>query len=126
MHTKRHTIAFELIRDQPAGFTALVFDETVEKAFGHTRIALSLPKDFIHVTVLIHRSPQIGLLALNQDNHFLEMPGTDQTALAFFQFSSIIRAKLLTPFWCRFINDRDVGFCQELFDFTEAEPEPMV
>jgi hypothetical protein len=46
--------------------------------------------------------------------------------LPFFEFSSIVRPKLLTPLPNRFIRDGDPTFGEEFFDFTKAEAEPMV
>jgi hypothetical protein len=46
--------------------------------------------------------------------------------LPFFEFSSIVGPKLLTPWPNRFIRDGDPTFGEEFFDFTKAEAEPMV
>jgi len=54
------------------------------------------------------------------------MPRIAYAALPFFEFSSIVRPKLLTPLPNRFICDGAPTFGEEFFDFTEAEAEPMV
>ncbi len=46
--------------------------------------------------------------------------------MPFFEFSRIVRSKLLTPLPNRFICDGDPTFGEEFFDFTKAEAEPMV
>jgi hypothetical protein len=119
-------ITSEFVGDQPAGFAPLAFEQATEKPFSSLLIAAALHENINDIAVLIDGSPQILLLSLNRDKHFVEMPGVTQAALSFFQFASISRTKLLTPLTNGFIGDGDAAFCEELFDFTETEAEPMV
>jgi hypothetical protein len=68
-------IASEFVCDQPARFTSLAFEKTAEKAFSRTLIATALHQNINGIVVLINRTPQIVLVTVNRDKHFIEIPG---------------------------------------------------
>ncbi len=104
----------------------MAFDETAGKPFGRALIATTLHQNIKAIAVLIDGTPQIVALPLNGDKDFVDVPGIAQASLLFFEFSGIVRPKLLTPLPNRFICDGDPTFGEEFFDFTKAEAEPMV
>ncbi len=104
----------------------MAFDETAEKPFGRALIAPTLYQNIKAIAVLIDGTPQIVALPLNGDKDFVDMPGVAYAALQFFEFSSIVGPKLLTPLTNGFIRDGDASFGEEFFDFAKAEAEPMV
>ncbi len=122
----RGGVALEFVGHQPSWFTALAFEEMAKEAFGRLFISPMLHENINRVAVLVHGPPQIVLLPLNRDKDFIKVPGISQTPLALFQLARILRPKLLTPLSNRFIGDGDAPFGEQLFDFTEAETEPMV
>ncbi len=119
-------IAAKFVGDYPPRFPTLTFEQAVEKPFRGTLIAAALHQHINDIAVLINGTPEILALALDRDKHFVDMPHIAQAALPFFEFSSIVRPKLLTPLPNRFIRDGDPTFGEEFFDFTKAEAEPMV
>jgi hypothetical protein len=104
----------------------LAFEETAEKPFGRALIAPTLHQNIKAIAVLIDGTPQIVALPLNGDKDFVDMPGVAYAALPFFEFSSIVGPKLLTPLPNRFICEGEPTFGEEFFDFTKAEAEPIV
>jgi hypothetical protein len=89
-------------------------------------VATTLHQNINRVAVLIDGTPQMLALPLNGDKDFVAMSRIAKAALPFFECSSIVRPKLLTPWPNRFIRDGDPTFDEEFFDFTKAEAEPMV
>jgi hypothetical protein len=119
-------IASEFVGDQPPGFTALAFDQATKKPFSRTLIAAVLHQNINDIAVLIHSAPEVVALSLNRNKDFVDMPGVAETSLSLFEFSGIVRAKLLAPLTNGFIGDRDATFGKQFFDLSEAEAEPMV
>ena len=58
-------VAAQLVGDESSRRTALSFQQRTEKARSGSPIAPGLEEDVDHVTVLVNRTPQISLLALD-------------------------------------------------------------
>jgi hypothetical protein len=119
-------IASKFIGDQSTWFGPLPFKKATEKAFSRPLIATVLHENIKAIAVLIDGTPEVVALSLNRNKDFVDMPGVAETSLSLFEFSGIVRPKLLTPLPNRFICDGDPTFGKEFFDFTKAEAEPMV
>jgi len=67
---------------------------------GHFVISSPLDQTINRVAILIDRTPEILVFALNGDDRFIQMPVITQPALAFVQSSRIRWAKLqgLSPY----------------------------
>src|SRR5579864_1907645 len=89
-------------------------------------ITVGLNQDVDHVAVLIHRTPEILLLAVDANENFVQVPHIAEAALAPLQFSGIVRTELLTPEPNRFIRDDDSAFGEKVLDISEAQAESMV
>ena len=79
-----------------------------------------------HVAVLIHGTPEILSLAVDSNENFVQVPTIAEAALPLLQFSSILRAELLTPQTNRFIGDNDATLGEKILDIAEAQAETMV
>jgi hypothetical protein len=119
-------IASQFVSDQPPWFTPLAFEQAAEKPFRRALIATPLHQEINGITVLVDGPPQIVPLSLNGDKDFINVPRVAEASLSFFQFASIIRAKLLAPLSNGFIGDGDTTFGEEFFDFTKTQAESMV
>lgn len=132
MRNRRHdlsvsrVIAFQFVREEPARFTALAFDQAAKEADGGLFIASPLHKDINGVAILINRLPEVLMFALNGDDGFIDVPRITQAALALLECARLGRTKLQTPLSDTFIRDENAAFSQELFDFTKAETEAMI
>lgn len=99
MRNRRHdlsvsrVIAFQFVREEPARFTALAFDQAAKEADGGLFIASPLHKDINGVAILINRSPEVLMFALNGDDGFIDVPRITQAALALLECARIGRAK---------------------------------
>ena len=100
--------------------------QSSKEPFRGALIAVRLHQDVDHVAVLIHRTPQILLLAVDSNEDLVQVPSIAEAALAPLQFSSIVRTELLTPVPNRFVRDNDSAFGEKILDMAEAQAETMV
>jgi len=121
----RGIIISQFIGDHPAGLTALAFAETAKEAHRRLLVASPLHQASNHVAVLVDRSPQILLFALEGHKHFIKMPRITQPTLSRLQCPRVRRSTLPAPWANGFVGDGDAWFRQSLFDFTEPEAEAM-
>jgi len=132
MFDRRHdltvggVITTEFVGKEPARFPTLTFDQTAKEADSGFFIASSLHENIDGIAILIDRTPEIVLGALNGDNGFIQMPGITQATLSLFLSSRIGRAKFQAPPPYRFVGHDDAPFSEEFFDFTEAQTETMI
>ncbi len=68
-------IAFQFVRDQPSGFTALAFEQPAEKAFRRLLIPSALDEKINDIAVLVHGTPQIVAFPLDGHKNFVDVPG---------------------------------------------------
>jgi len=66
-------IASKFVGNEPAGITALAFDETAEKAFSRRLIAAALHQNVNHIAVLVHGTLEILAFPLNGDKYFVDV-----------------------------------------------------
>jgi hypothetical protein len=83
--------------------------------------AACLHQDVNYVTVLIHRPPEILLLAIDSNEDFIQVPAVAEAALTPLQTTSIPRTKLLTPDSNRFIRYGDSAFGEKILDISETQ-----
>ncbi len=121
----RGIITSQCIGDQPAGLTALAFEETAKEAHRRLLVASPLHQDINRVAVLVDRSPQILLFALDAHKPFIKMPRITESTLSLLHCPSVSRSKLPAPLANGVVGDGEASFRQSLFDFTETEAEAM-
>jgi hypothetical protein len=87
---------------------------------------MPLNQDVDHVTILIHGTPQILLLAINPNENLIQVPVIAQSPLSSLQFPSIGRTELLTPLPDRLVRHDDSALGKKILDITEAQAEAMI
>jgi hypothetical protein len=75
---------------------------------------------------LIHCPPQIVLLALNREPHFIHLPLVAGPRTPPTELISVGLTKFMAPLANGFIRNDDSTFQQELFAIPEAQAEPKV
>jgi len=121
----RGIITSQFIGDHPAGLTALTFAETATEAPRRLLVASPLRQDINRVAVLVDRSPQILLFALEGHKHFIKMPRITKSTLSLLQYPRVRRSTLPAPWAKGCVGDGEASFRQSLFDCTEPEAEAM-
>lgn len=108
-------------------FFALPAQWYSKESFGGALIAAWLNQDVNHVTVLIHRPPEILLLAVDSNEDFVQVPAVAEAALMALQTTGIARTELrLTPDSNPFIRHGDSAFGEKILDISETQTETMI
>ena len=92
-----NTIASQFIGHYFPGFIMMILQQTYEKALGRLAVASCLQKHIDHLAILINRSPQVLLLALDLHKHCVDAKGISKSLMSAFQALDIDGAKLVTP-----------------------------
>tara|TARA_B100001013_G_C24516324_1_gene405089 strand:- start:92 stop:442 length:351 start_codon:yes stop_codon:yes gene_type:complete len=98
----------------------------VEEAFGGFAISPERHQNIDHVSILIHRSPQIVSLAPDRDKELVNMPDVAQASLLPAHTPSIVGAKLAAPSPNRLIGDGDPSLGEQVLDVSKAEGEAVI
>ena len=69
------SIALQLVGDDPEWLLALTAQQSAKEPLGCTLIAARLQQNIDDITVLIHGTPKILLLAVDSDEEFVQIPG---------------------------------------------------
>src|SRR5689334_13293018 len=85
----RCTITLQFIGDDHTWNILQSFKELTEKSLGGFLVATALHQDIQHVSLLIHRTPQVMSLATNRKKHLVQMPLVTRTVTATAQFVGI-------------------------------------
>ena len=85
-----------------------------------------LDEDVGHVTVLIHRTPQLLPLAVDRDKDFIQEPRVPEAALPSFQLTCVLRTELQTPLPDGFVGNDDPALGEQIFHIPEAQAKPIV
>lgn len=64
----RRSIALQFIRNDHTRYVVQLFEELTKEALSGMFVASALHQDIQHVAILIHRSPEVMLLASNREN----------------------------------------------------------
>ena len=70
----RRRVAFELVGDQHTRRTAVLPEQLAHEPHGCVPVAPALHQHVKHRAMLVHRTPQPALLAVDRDDHFIEVP----------------------------------------------------
>jgi hypothetical protein len=70
----RSPITLQLIGDDHARNVVQPFEQLAEKSLSGLFVAVALYKDIEHISVLIHRSPQILSLATDAEEDLIQVP----------------------------------------------------
>ena len=124
--TMGSAIASKLVCHQLPRCLPLVLQHFAEEAFGGFAISPARHQNVDHVSILIHRSPQIVSLALDRDEELVNVPDVPESALFSSNCSSVSRTEFQTPVPNRLVGDRDATLREQVFHVTKAESEPMV
>jgi len=79
-----------------SGF-ALTAQQSAKEPLGGTLIAARLQQNIDDITVLIHGTPQILLLAIDSDEQFVQIPGITESSLFLLETSEIVGAEFPAP-----------------------------
>ena len=101
----RSGVASQLVGEELPGHPALPFQQLPKEAFGGFPITAWLNEDVEHVTVLVHRTPEILPLSLDGDEDLVQVPDIAEAPLALLESSRVLGSKSESPKSDRFIRN---------------------
>src|SRR6266487_9146 len=122
----RRTITGEFVGNDHARDVGEPFEQLTEKSFGCMLVTSALYQDIQHVAVLIHRPPQVVLLATNREYDLVQMPFVPTARTAVAQFIGVGLSKLQAPLMDGFIREDDTALGHQLFDISITEGETEI
>jgi hypothetical protein len=120
------TIAFQLVGNDPEWLLALTAQQSAREPLGCTLIAARLQQNIDDITILIHGTPKILLLAVDSDEKFVQIPGITEASLFTLKASGIVGSEFPAPLTDGFVRNNDSAFGQKIFHITEAQTEAMI
>ena len=120
------SIALQLVGDDPEWLLALTAQQSAKEPLGCTLIAARLQQNINDITILIHGTPKILLLAVDSHEEFIQIPGITEASLFLLKTSGIVGSEFPAPLPYGFVRNNYSAFGQKIFNITEAQTEAMI
>ena len=120
------SIALQLVGDDPEWLLALTAQQSAKEPLGCTLIAARLQQNIDDITILIHGTPKILLLAVDSDEEFVQIPGITEPSMFLLETSGKVGSEFPAPSPDGFVRDHDSAFGQKIFNITKAQTEAMI
>ena len=120
------SIALQLVGDDPEWLLALTAQQSAKEPLGCTLIAARLQQNIDDITILIHGTPKILLLAVDSDEEFVQIPGITEASLFLLKTSGIVGSEFPAPLADGLVRNNYPAFGQKIFNITEAQTEAMI
>lgn len=121
-----NAVAPQLICDDSSRFPATRSQQSLEEAHRSLSISAPLQEYINHLTVLIHRTPEIVLLALDLHEDLIDEEGVTESLVPAPKFPGVLWPKLDAPQSDRYVADRDSALRHEIFDVTSTQIEAVI
>jgi hypothetical protein len=108
----RDAVTSQLVRHYLSRFTAIISKQPFEKPLSSCAVASCLQKHIDYLSVLINRSPQILMVALDLQEHFADEKCISKSLMSTLQPIGVFGSKLVTPQANRLIACCNTSFSQ--------------
>ena len=122
----RSRIASQLIGHELPGWSLLMLQRLAKKPLRSSAIPPLGHQNIDHVSVLIHRAPQIMEAPADLEEDLVDVPNIPEPSSFLSQNASVPWAELRTPAPDGLVRHGDAAFCQQIFHVAEAQREPVV
>ena len=116
----------QLISNKLQRWPLLVLQNLAKEALGSSLVSVTGDQDVEDIAVLIHRSPEITLLAADRNEQLIHVPDVTETTLSPAQGSRGLRSELPAPGPNGFVGHRDAALGEKVLSVAKAQREPMV
>ena len=116
-------VASQFVGNDPQWFGPLAPQQSPKEPFCGALITMRLDQDVDRVSILIHGTPQILLLAVDSNEDLIQVPVVAKPSLTSLQFPSIVRTEFLTPPSNRLIGHDDSPLGEKILDLSKAQAE---
>jgi len=122
----RHAVAFQFIGDEDPRDVLQPLQETLEEALRRPGIAAGLDQNIKYDAVLIDGAPEIMQLALDPNEHLVQVPLVTGLGAAPTKIVREARAKFQAPAPDALVGDKHAALGQEQLDVPKAQTEYVV
>ncbi len=122
----RRAVAPQLVGNDHPRHVPQALQQLAEEPLGGLFVPAALHQDVQDVAILIHGTPQIMILAVDLNEHLIEVPLISGPGTSSAQSISVCLAELEAPFSDGLIRESDAAYGQYLFNVTVAESETKI
>ena len=119
----RNAVAAQAVGDEALWLVLQPSEQAPEEAFGGRGIPPVLNQDVEHHTVRVDRAPEVVHLAIDFQEHLIEVPSVARLRPPPAELASEIGAELEAPLPYALVSDRDAPLGQEQFNVPETQAE---
>ena len=120
------TVASQLVGHETTRFLSLAFQESPKESPRRTPVLTRLYEKVDHVTVLIHRAPEILALPVDRHEDFVQKPGISEATLSSLQAPRVVGAERSAPLPNRLVRHDDSSLGKQILDIAEAHAVSVV
>jgi hypothetical protein len=122
----RGLIACQLVGDNHPRHIPQTLEQFMEKPLGCFGVSPRLHQDVEHVAVLVNRTPQIAPLAIDLDEHLIEVPFVARAGSARAQLVGVVLSECGTPGADRLVGDHHPAGQQQFLNVAQAQRKPVI
>src|SRR5262245_24559942 len=119
-------VALELIRDDHAWHVLQALQQLAEKLLRRLFVAAALHQDIEDVVVLVDSAPQVMALAIDHQEHLIQVPLVPWLGASMLQLIGVRLPKLQTPLANGLVGHRDTALEQDLFHVAVTQAEAVI
>ncbi len=119
-------VSCKLICEDYVRHVGAAFQKLAEEFPGCGLVSSALHKDIEHGALLVKRSPEIVLLAVDLENHFIQVPLVSRLGTSTAKLSGILLAELERPATNNFIPEDDAASRHQLLNVAKTQGKPEV
>ena len=112
--------------DDPPRLVPEAGQQPLEEALRGRGVPAVLHQDVEHDAVLVHRPPEVMQLAVDADEHLIEVPGVTRLRPSPAQLPGEVAAELQAPLPDALVGDDHAPLGQDQLDIAQAEAEHVV
>ena len=116
----RRGVAFELVGHDHARHVLQAAQQLAQEPLGGPGIAPALDEDVEHMAVLVHRPPEVVLLAADADEHLIHVLFVARPWPAPLQLIRELPTKAQAPLADALVTDHDAAGGQDRLDVAQA------
>src|SRR5215210_4157687 len=122
----RHSVALQPIGHDAPGLVLQTSEQALEEPLCRGGVPAVLDEDVEHNTVLVHRAPEVIQLAIDLQEHLIEVPSVARLGPALTELSGEVGAELEAPLPDALMADDDASLGQDKLHLAQAQAEHVV
>ena len=122
----RDAVAAQAVGDEALRLVLQPGQQALEEALRGRGVPVVLDQDVEHDAVLVHRAPEIMQLAIDRQEHLIEVPCVARLRPALTELAGEVGAELEAPLPDALVADDDASLGQDKLHLAQAQAEHVV